>query len=254
MVATKRKIDLRNVKESGSFRPRRVEEGEYVGKITNVEDHTSNKGGEGWVFTFILDDNARNSYPIYVQSDDKSAWKVRKLMIAAGLKAPKSLIMFDPNKLVNRKIGVYMEDDEYEGREKSNVADFIPVDEVTNHDEIPDDQEIAEEDLEDEEEIDEEPEPAPRRTKRRAAPEPEPEDDDEEELDDEPEPEPTPPPRRKRRPAPAPEPEPEDDEDEDEEPAPPPRRTRPAAKKAAARKATPPPVDEDDDDLDLDDL
>ncbi len=244
MAATKRKIDLRNVKESGNFRPRRVEEGEYLAKITAVDDHTSNKGGEGWVFTVMLHGDQRSSYPVYVGSDEKSAWKVRKLMLAAGLQAPKSLIMFDPNKLVNRAIGVFMEDDEYEGREKSTVADYIPVADLQGQADDPEDAIDEEEEIEEEEEA-----PAPPVRKRRApAPEPEPEDDDEE---DEAEPEPTPPPRKRRRPAPAPVVEDDEEEEEEEAPAPPPRRTRPVKK--AARPA-PPVEDDEDDDLDLDDL
>lgn len=240
MAATKRKIDLRNVKESGNFRPRRVEEGEYLAKITAADDHTSNKGGEGWVFTVMLHGDQRSSYPVYVGSDEKSAWKVRKLMIAAGLQAPKSLIMFDPNKLVNKAIGVFMEDDEYEGREKSTVADYIPVADLQGQADDPEDA-IDEDDIEEEDE-----EPAPPVRKRRAAPAPEPEDEDD---DKEAEPEPTP---RKQRRRPAPAPVVEDDEEEEEEeeaPAPPPRRKRPV------RKPAPPvEVDEDEDDLDLDDL
>lgn len=243
MAATKRKIDLRNVKESGNFRPRRVEEGEYLAKITAADDHTSNKGGEGWVFTVMLQGDQRSTYPVYVGSDEKSAWKVRKLMIAAGLQAPKSLIMFDPNKLVNKAIGVFMEDDEYEGREKSTVADYIPVADLQGQADDPEEA-IDEDEIEDEEPEEE----APQVGKRVVKKAPPVEDEEEEEVDDEPEP--TPPPRRKRRPAPAPVVEDDEEEEEEEEtPAPPPRRKRPV------RKAAPPVVEDDEeDDLDLDDL
>lgn len=232
MPATKHSVDFTNVKEGSIFRPKHKPEGEYLARIVKVDDHQPNDKDKpmGWVFTITIDGDARSTYPVYAGPDEKQAWKVRKMFVAAGIAVPKKRVMVDPNRLAGKEIGVFLEDDEYEGRLRSRVADFLTVDEIgEGNDE-------AEDEIEEEEE--EEAPPARKRaaakkttsTAKRRKPEPEPEpEDDEEEYDD---------------------------EEEEEEPPPPPRK-RTAAKKAPAKKATtrrrPAPEPEDDED-DVDDL
>lgn len=250
MAATARAVDLTNVKEGGNFRPRRKPEGDYRAKIVKADDHTPKKDGSlpGWVLTIQVEGDARSTYPYYLNPDPKQAWKIGGICRAAGLNVKNARIRFDPNKLVNKAIGIALEDDEYEGREKSSIADVFTVDEVGGNadEDIPEDDEevieddeveIPEDDDEDEEPIEEEPEPAPvkrttavkgTRTVTKRAPEPEPVEDDE--LDD-----------------------------DDDEPAPVPaprKRVAVPAKKAAPRKVAPVVEDEDDDldELDTDDL
>jgi hypothetical protein len=219
MAATARAVDLTNVKEGGTFRPRRKPEGDYRAKIVKADDHIKEGKLPGWVLTVMVEGDARSTYAYYLNPDPKQAWKIGGICRAAGLNVKNVRIKFDPNKLVGKGIGIALEDDEYEGRLKSSIADVFPMSEVGgNADEEPD--------VEDEV-IDDEPE-------------------------EEEEPEPTPPPRKRvaKKVAPAPEPEEDDEEEEEEEPAPPPRKRR------VAKKATPPPVEEDEDDeeLDLDEL
>lgn len=239
MAATARAVDLTDVKEGGNFRPRRKPEGDYKAKIVKADDHTPKKEGSlpGWVLTIQVDGDGRSTYPYYLSPEAKQAWKIRQICIAAGLKVPQGRIRFDPNRLVNKAIGIALMDDEYDGKVKSTIDDVFPASEVgANADEEPDIEDVIDDDepIEDDEPEDEpEPEPAPtRRVARKKpapAPEPEPEDDDELEDEDDEEPEPTPPPRKRRAAAP------------------------PA--KRAARPAPPVEDDEDDlDDLDTDDL
>lgn len=246
MAATARAVDLTNVKEGGNFRPRRKPEGDYVAKIVKADDHQPKDTSKpmGWVLTIQIEGDARSTYPYYLSPEAKQAWKVGGICRAAGLNVKNARIKFDPNKLVNKTIGVALEDDEYEGRPKSVIADVFPKDEVSpNANEGTDEEYDDEVDAEIEEEL---------------AGDYDQDSDDEEEVEEEPEPEPAPRKRTARKRAPEPEPE-EDDEEEDEDPAPAPRRRAKAPAKAAAptrRKATPPPADEDDDleDIDLDDL
>lgn len=213
-------MDFTNVKEGGIFRPKHRAEGEYTAKVVKVDDHQPKDQDKemGWVFTVTIDGDARSTYPVYAGPDEKQAWKIRKMFIAAGMNVPKKLVLVDPNKLVGKAIGVYLEDDEYEGRMRSRIADFIPVDDVTGEG---DDEADEVEDDEVEEEAPPRKRAAAKKTARRRAPEPE-EDEDE-----------------------------DDDEEVDEEPAP---RRRAPAKKAAAKKTTrrraPEPEDDDEDDVD----
>lgn len=236
MAATARAVDLTGVSEGGSFKPRRKPEGDYRAKFVKADDHQPNNKDKamGWVMTVQIDGDARSTYPVYLNPAEKERWKIFQACRAAGFNIQPKRFKFDPNKLVGKAIGVFLEDDEYEGRLKSVIGEMFPVSEVgANADEdAPDDDEVVV-------------------------------DEDEEEIEEE-EPEPTPPPRKRtarRKPEPEPEPEDDEEEEEEEEPAPPPRkRTRPAAKAAAApaprRRKPAPPVedDEDDEDLDLDDL
>jgi hypothetical protein len=233
MAATLRVVDLSDVKEGGgAFKPRRKPEGDYRAKIVKADDHVKEGKEPGWVLTIMVEGDNRSTYPVYLNPEKKQAWKIAQACRAAGLNVKNARVRFDPNKLVNKDIGVFLEDDEYEGRPKSVIAEMFPASEVGGNADEPEDEEIIDEDEEvDDDEPEEEPEPV-KPTKRVA---------------------------RKRQPEPEPEPEPEDDEDEEdeEEPPPPPRKRTRAAKTAApARRRKPAPVEEDDEDedLDLDDL
>jgi hypothetical protein len=243
MAATARAVDLSDVKEGGgAFKPRRKPEGDYRAKFVKADDHIKEGKEPGWVMTVMVEGDNRSTYPVYLNPEKKQAWKIAQACRAAGLKVPTGRVRFDPNKLVNKEIGVFLEEDEYDGRPKSAVGEMFPASEVGANADEPDEEEIIDED----EEIEEEPE-----------------------VEDEEEEEPEPPKRTtktrgtttvtKRR---KPEPEPEEDEDEEEEdeeePPPPPRRRTPAKKVAAAppRRRKPAPVveEDEDEDLDLDDL
>ena len=229
--ATAAIIDFSNVKERGNFNPKHIEPGDYAATITKVEQTAAKGDGEPmWVFTIVLDEVARASYPHYCKLVDNQFWKIKALCTAAGITVGQRKVKLDPNKLVGKQIGVGMEDDEYEGRLKSVIVDVFPADEV---DGAARESEEEDDDLEDDE-VEEEPTPKKRRAKK---PEPEPEEDDEEEEDED-----------------------DEDEEEDEEPEPPKRRR--AAKKAPAKKATvskrrrpaDDDEDEDDDELEIDEL
>jgi len=234
MAATPRAVNLTDVSEGGSFKPRRKPEGDYRAKIVKADDHVKDGKTPGWVMTVQIEGDARSTYPVYLNPDPKQAWKIWQACRAVGLNVKKAKVRFDPNKLVGKELGVFLEDDEYEGRPKSVIGEMFPVSEVGgNADE--DEEEIVDEvDLGDEdEEEEEEPEPEPVKPTKRVV--------------------------RKRQPEPKPEEEDEDEEEDEEEPPPPPRKR--VAKKAAApaptrrRKPAPEPEeDEEDEDLDLDDL
>ena len=205
--AQKKIIDFSNVKERGNFNPKNIEPGDYVAEITKVEETEAKDGEDMWVFSVVLDEVARATYPYYCKLVDNQYWKVKALFQAAGVNVGQRKVAVDPNKLVGKKIGVAMEDDEYEGRLKSIIAEVFPPEEVTGE---------VEEDDSDLEEDEVEEAPAPKKRTKKAAPEPE--EDDEDEEDDEEEEEPTPKKRAaKKAPAKKSRKRPVDDDDEDED-------------------------------------
>lgn len=248
MAATARAVDLTGVSEGGNFRPRRKPEGDYRAKFVKADDHQPKDKTKpaGWVMTVQIEGDSRSTYPVYLNPAEKERWKIFQACRAAGFNIQPKRFKFDPNKLVGKAIGVYLEDDEFEGRLKSVIGEMFLASEVganADEDAPEDEDEVVDEDEDDTISAygDEDESDVP---------------DDEEEEE---EPEPTPPPRKRttrRKPEPEPEPEEEDEEDEDEEePAPPPRRTRKAAAAPTRRrKPAPEPEDDEDGDLDLDDL
>lgn len=128
MGATKRVVDMTNVKEAGQFQPKHIKAGDYRAKIVAVDDHESKETKKpGWVFTIKLVDSATGAYPYYCNFEEKQLWKIRNLCIAVGINVPKKKVNIDPNKLVGKELGVAMDDDEYEGKMKSIIAGVFPA-------------------------------------------------------------------------------------------------------------------------------
>jgi hypothetical protein len=249
MAAKVKTLDFSGVKDGGgNFRPRRRKEGDYYARITAVADHLSKEKNPGWVFTIKVEGDARATYPYYCGFDEGQLWKSRGLCIAAGLKVPSAKVKMDPNKLVNKVIGIALVDDEYEGRVKSQIDGVFPIDELSdamNEPSTKSKSRKAEE--EDDEDEDEDEEPAPAKSKKR---QPE-EDEDEDDEDDEP------PAKAKKGKVSAAkkksrdDEEDDDDEEEDDE-EPPAKSKKSSVKKGKAKKAK--DDDDDDDELDLDEL
>lgn len=218
MPATKRTVDMTDVKDGGQFNPKHQREGDYKAKITDVVDALpKKKDGEKrdktpmWVFTIKV---GSGTYPYYCKLQDNQLWKVRNLAIAAGMSVPKKKINLDPNKLIGKNIAVTLEDDEYEGKLKSVISATFPVSELDADDlDDDDDDEDEDEDDEDEDEDDEE-------------------DDDDEDDDDEDD---------------------DDEEDEEEEEVKPKKKKGKAdtKSKASSKKSK---KDDDLDDIDIDDV
>lgn len=190
--AAKAVIDFTNVRERGPFNPKHIEAGDYLAKVTAVYDTpTKDKAEPQWSFALQLVDNASIVYPYRCKLDADNAWKIRNLLEAAGKSVPKKRVAVDPNVVVGSIVGLTLEDDEYNGKMKSNINAIFSAKDFAGDDED------AEDDVEEEiEEEDEEPEPPKRKapvkkaaatTTRKAPvkkkPEPEPE-EEEEDVDD----------------------------------------------------------------------
>lgn len=195
--ATAAAIDFTNVKDGGgSFNKKRQPEGDYKAKVTKVVDAPSKKDNTPqWLFTIQV---GSGTYPYYCKHEENQYWKIRNLLVAAGLTVPKKKVKVDPNKIVGKMIAVTLEDDEYDGKTQSNIAATFPLSEL-------DDDDVPDEDEDDVEEDDEDEDDTPPPAKKKKAPVEE--DDDEDEDDEEEE---APAPKKKKAPVV------EDDDDLDE--------------------------------------
>lgn len=208
-MAQKMTVDFSVVKDGGGFSPKHKPEGEYLGEVVSFEDGKSKAGNPMWTFGIALTEDRRAVYPVYCVLDVKNYWKLRQLMLGCGFAVPKKKMTVDANRLVGKKVGICLEDDEYDGKMKSVIGSMFPASEYegpagsSDDDEEPEeDEEYEEEDVveedeteedqddaDDEDETDEEPEdevpakPAKKATKKKPAPEPEEEDEDDDEMD-----------------------------------------------------------------------
>ena len=219
-MAQKMTLDFSQTKDAGGFSPKNKPEGEYLGTIVSFEDSKSKSGNAMWVFGIALKADRRAVYPVYCLLGPEHLWKLRNMMMAAGLQVPKKKMNVDGNRLIGKEVGLCLEDDEYEGKKKSVITSFFPASEHSGDADGGDD-EGGEEPEEDEEYEDEAYEDA--------------ESDDTEDEEDE-----------------------DDEEDEEPEPAPKKAPAKKSAPARAKVKAKPAPVDdeddEDDDEMDVEDL
>lgn len=170
-------IDFTNVKEGSGFNKKRMPAGDYLARITRVEDSPSKKDdAPQWLFSITLEDHKSVTYPYYCKLVENQLWKLRNLIQACGIAVPRKKIKLDPERLVGKLIGVSLEDDEYDGKLQSVIAAIFEPGEVVGSD-TPD----ADDDDDDE--------PTPPPAKKKAAPAPEP-DEDEDDEDEEEEPAP----------------------------------------------------------------
>jgi hypothetical protein len=250
----------------GQFSKKRMPTGDYLAKVVKVEDAEAKKDKAfQYLFTIVLVKTPSASYPYYCKIEENQLWKLRNLLIAAGIPVPKKRLKVDPNRAVGRVIGVSLEEDEYNGREQSTIERIFPAADLTDATDDDDDEDQTDGDEGDDEGEDEE----PAEVEEPDEPETDPVDEmDRSELkraikeldeaatfkkseeDDDLR-------TRLRELQAAATPnlddlDEADDEDEEEEaPAPPPKKT---AKKMAAKKKPAAAADDDIEDLDLDDL
>jgi len=138
-MATTKQVDFSNVKDGGNFNRRRVPAGDYLAVITKVEDAKAKDDVFQYLFSIKLVKRPASVFPYYCKLQENQLWKLRNLLIAGGLSVPKKRQRVDPNRLVNKQIGVTIEDADFEGKEQSEIAGVFPAaeldDQVTGDDE-----------------------------------------------------------------------------------------------------------------------
>jgi hypothetical protein len=141
MAAEKAKrhaLDFTNVKEGGGISAPRVPAGDYRAKIVEVREEVvssgANQGQPMWNFVVQLTERRSATYPYRCTLVENQLWKVRNILIAAGKQVPKKRVNVDPNNVIGSDIGITLEDGEYEGREKSEIAAVFPASELADDD------------------------------------------------------------------------------------------------------------------------
>lgn len=150
-MATARTVDFSNVKDGGNFNKKRIPSGDYKAKITKVDDAKVKATDEfQYLVTIQIVSRPSSVFPYYCQLTEKSLWKLRNLLIAAGKSVPKKKTKVDINSIVGKFIGVSIDDTEFDGKEQSEITGVFPAAELTEGDEPGDDEDDETEDDEEE--------------------------------------------------------------------------------------------------------
>ena len=166
-------VDFEDTESRGgkkSERSAHVPEGDYAVKVTKAELGESSEKETPGVFVTMKITNPKKYKDKILRErlwlTKKSLWKVRQFWEACGIKVPSKKVKLDPKKLVGKELAVTVEDDEYEGKIRSQVVDSFMLADYTELKKEEDDLDEDEDESEDEESEEDE-------------------DEDEEESDDE---------------------------------------------------------------------
>jgi len=157
MGASVKVVDFSNVKDGGQFNKARIPAGDYLAKVIKVEDAQTKESKEfQYLFTIQIQKRPSSKFPYYCKLAENQLWKLRNLLIAAGLNVPKKREKVDPNRVVGKIIGVTVDDTEYEDKEQSEITGVFPASELQDSvmnddddDEMADDVDDADDELED---------------------------------------------------------------------------------------------------------
>lgn len=145
-MATAQNVDFSNVKEGGSFNRKRIPAGDYLAKVTKIDDAEAKDGIFQYLVSIKIEKLPGSVFPYYCKLQENQLWKLRNLLIAGGLTIPKRRTKVDPNRMVGKLIGVTIEDDEYDGKEQSGIAAVFPATELGEAPEDTDDDDSTEDD------------------------------------------------------------------------------------------------------------
>lgn len=168
-------MDFTNTKDRSGYNPTHQKAGDYRGILKSVEHSISQSEKKTPQLVYAIADSDRPSavYRYNCPLTEASGWKIRNLFIAAGIPVPKKRVNITAlaEKIIGREVGMTLEDDEYEGRTRSQIVNVFPASDL--HDRDDDESPVDPEDDDDDDEDDDEEEvvaPVAKATKKKAAP------------------------------------------------------------------------------------
>lgn len=152
-MAKKIRLDFSKTEERSGWNTRHIPEGLHAMKITAVQQTEAGDGTAMLVYALQPTDSRFKSrnFPFYCKLQDNQLWKLRDLLVAAGVTVPKRAGMIDPAAPVGKTIAAEVEDDEYKGTVRSQVQGTYGLDILDGDAGEDTDDEDSEEEPEDEE-------------------------------------------------------------------------------------------------------
>lgn len=157
-------------------------EGQHVVKLMEIEETESQAGNDMLNATFQVVKGASTGAKLYDNFvlTEKALWKLQSFLVAVGIKADGKMVL-DLDKLIGKTCIVEVAHEEYEGKTRARIQEFIKLAAKASDDDE------DEEDIEDDEEEDEAPAPKKKSSKPapKAKPKKKPVEDDDDFEDDE---------------------------------------------------------------------
>lgn len=135
----------------------RVPEGDYVAKIIDAEKTEAKSSGNTmivWTLEILEGKYKGKKIKTRTVMTPKALFFLRNLLEALGAEVPEKASKIRYKKYVGKKIGITIEDNEYENKVSSEVSDFLDPDMVGADDEEDDDEDDDLDDDEDDEDSD----------------------------------------------------------------------------------------------------
>jgi Protein of unknown function (DUF669). len=122
-----------SVDMSGVESSKKVAEGDYRLKVTGVEKEKAESSGKdklSWEFE-ITAGKSKGATLYYTTSlQPQALWNLKGLLENLGVEVPDSAMDLDLDDLVDREVGGTVEHEVYEGKKRSRLVDFMPIDDV----------------------------------------------------------------------------------------------------------------------------
>lgn len=119
---------------------KKVAEGDYVWEIKSIKEERAKSGNKMLTVIFIgaagrvKGQQTRDRFVLVPQS----LYKLRQLLEAMGHDVPKKGVKIDHKSLIGSKVGGTLRDgDEYEGKIRSELCDYMPAEDVETSDDAP---------------------------------------------------------------------------------------------------------------------
>ena len=130
-------------------------EGQHVVKLVEIEETESQAGNDMLNATFKVVKGQSTGATLYDNFvlTEKALWKLQSFLVAVGMKAD-GKVMLDLDKLIGKTCIVEVEHEEYDGKTRARIQEFIKL--GSNDEEEPDDED---EDIEEDDEEEEAPAP-----------------------------------------------------------------------------------------------
>ncbi len=119
-------VDFSDVSESAG--PVRVTPGDYIAMVKKVEMKTSKKNKPYLLWTLVGISGALKKKTLFHNTSLQShaLFSLRNTLLACKVDVPASKMQIDLRSLRGRKLGITVDDDEYQGRIKSVVVETWP--------------------------------------------------------------------------------------------------------------------------------
>ncbi len=128
----KKKGNVINVDFSGVKTFKTIPEQNYLVEVTSCEEETSSNKNPMLSWEFEVAEGKHKGAKLWYTTvlNKDSLWKLREVLEALGQEVPDDEMDLDLTELVGMQCGVNVLHEEYEGKMKAKIADFISKDDV----------------------------------------------------------------------------------------------------------------------------